>query len=240
MTFPTVSESFRQRPWGRMLIIFLALVLVMLATVRHSASVYLAIIPSSGIGALSDANTKWQYAYGVVSVLDLVVIIFTFAGSRLMPAAYALGVGILTLIYFNGTQTELAKGAAIAVFTVLLALSGFEFAELAHSIWTGKKRSDLLAFLRHHLRTNEATYLRQRLTQLEQENDTLRGQMARTETAAKNLLAEADRKVSETIGRLEEENRKALAAAEERLRKNVANAFMSKAQPSWLKEGGEA
>lgn len=237
--FQGLSEALQKRPYGRMAIIFFAVVLTMAATLQHQASVYLSIIPSKGILSLSNTQTQLTYALAVVSVLDLVILIFTFAGSRLMPAMYAIGQGILTLIYFSGTDSDVARYAAIGVFTVLFALSGLEFAELAYSIWTGKTRSGILSFIRHHLRRNEALFIRLRLAELESDNATLRGQIQRTEAAAKALLLEADRKVAETIERLEEENRKALAAAEERLRKNVANAFAAKGQPSWLKGGSE-
>lgn len=238
--FQTLSEATKHRPYGRMAIIFFAVVITMAATLQHQASVYLQIIPSKGILSLSDKATQLTYALAVVSVLDLVVLIFTFAGSRLMPAMYALGQAVLTLIYFSGTDSDLARYAAIGVFTVLFALSGLEFAELAYAIWTGKTRSGILSFLRHHLRRNEALFLRQRIADLEADNATLRALAVRVENTAKNLQLEADRKVAETIERLEEENRKALARAEDTLRKNIANAFIAKTQPRWLQEGGEA
>lgn len=130
------------------------LVLVMLSTLRHSASVYLSICPT-----LFDTPVlNWAYAVGVVSVLDLVVIVFTIEGSKRLPVTYAVGLGILTGLYFLNVQL-ITDWVASTVFMVLVPLAGYEFAEL----FKQKRTADSEAIAE----SEAITVLRQQLADLQ-------------------------------------------------------------------------
>jgi hypothetical protein len=130
------------------------LALVMLATLRHSASIYLSISPYQ----MSVPVLNWIYGIAVVSVLDIVVIVFTLEGSKLLPKVFGVGLSLLTLAYFLNIDI-ISKIIGIGVFTALLPLAGYEFAELFTKIRTSSDAEKL--------RTDDIKALQDKLNVLE-------------------------------------------------------------------------
>lgn len=249
--FHFIPEKYRARPWAVMLVLMIGQALVMYANMWHDAAAYIQIIPAQSLPAGLSSASLWDRAYLTVAILDLVVLIFTFAGSRIMPIAYALGQGAITLYFFQVEMNGDGKDIVRVVFTLLFCLAGPEFAELAYRTWTGIRRPSLLSYLRIVIQYREAKNLWRTLAELTEDNSRLRAQMAEVEKAAKRMMAEGDARVSQTIAEIVQKNAEyhaqlAEAAREEqkktevRLKQAVRDAFLAKGQPSWMKEGGDA
>jgi len=188
------------------------LVLVMLATMRHSASVYLSISPTK-----FDSNVlNWLYAVGVVSVLDLVVIIFTVEGSKRLPIVYAVGLGILSGLYFLN-YAPITEVVGSVVFMILIPLAGYEFSELFKAKRT---ESDAL-----RQRTQDYQALADALEDLKREvNQSLHEQGLKIDGTASRVSSnyhEVNRKLAEARTILDDAGQQVEARVVERFRKRL-------------------